>query len=299
MDGAMRSPRRSSVEVDGGSLAVHEWPGNGPDAVVAVHGITANHAAFHALAEALPDVRLIAPDLRGRGSSRALPGPYTLDQHAEDVLAVITAASAAPVTLVGHSMGAFVAVLAAARRPDLVRSLVLVDGGLPFPPGPGSEEERVQATLGPALARLDMTFSDREAYHDFWRTHPAFAGSWSDAIAAYADADLVGEGPDLRPGSNPEAIAVSARELLGHAGHASALRSLAEQPVTFIRAPRGLLDQPEALYSPDVVDAWRRELPGWRIVEADDANHYTVVMAPAGAALVARVVRDAPIPTAS
>lgn len=297
----MRAGLRSSVEVDGGALAVHDWPGRGEDAVVAVHGITANHAAFHALADALPDLRLIAPDLRGRGASRALPGAYTLDQHADDVVAVVEAASSAPVTLVGHSMGAFVAVLAAARRPDLIRSLVLVDGGLPFPPGSGSEEERVQATLGPALARLDMTFPDRPAYHDFWRSHPAFAGCWSEEIAAYADADLVGEGPRLRPGANPEAIGVSARELLGHAGHAAAVRSLAEQPVTFIRAPRGLLDQPEALYSPDVVDTWRHELPGWRIVEAGDANHYTVVMTPAGAALVARVVRDAPIlsPTAS
>ena len=84
----MRAGLRSSVEVDGGALAVHEWPGRGEDAVVAVHGITANHAAFHALADALPGVRLIAPDLRGRGASRALPGAYTLDQHAGDVLAV-------------------------------------------------------------------------------------------------------------------------------------------------------------------------------------------------------------------
>lgn len=291
----MRSGRLASVAVDGGSLAVQEWPGSEQDAVVAVHGITANHAAFHALADALPDVTLIAPDLRGRGASRTLPGPYTLDQHADDVLAVVAAASAAPVTLVGHSMGAFVAVLAAARRPDLVRSLVLVDGGLPLPLGRGTEEERVQATLGPALARLDLTFPDRAAYHDFWRAHPAFAHSWSDAIAAYADADLTGDAPRLRPGANPEAVGVSARELLEHAGHTAAVRSLAEQPVTFVRAPRGLLDQPEALYSPDVVDSWQRELPGWRVVEASDANHYTVVMAPAGAALVARVIRDAPI----
>ena len=85
----------------------------GPDdkpAVLAIHGITANHLSWALVADALPDVRLIAPDLRGRGRSSELPGPWGMSAHAEDVAAVIETLTGGPVPIVGHSMGAFVAV---------------------------------------------------------------------------------------------------------------------------------------------------------------------------------------------
>jgi pimeloyl-ACP methyl ester carboxylesterase len=58
------------VTVNGVGLAVHEWPGRGP-AVVAVHGLTANHTCWASLADALaPDVRLVA-------TARTWPGCST------------------------------------------------------------------------------------------------------------------------------------------------------------------------------------------------------------------------------
>ena len=104
--------------------------------VLAVHGITANHLAWQLVAEALPDLRIVAPDLRGRGRSSELPGPYGFDQHADDLAQLIDQLGLGPVPVVGHSMGGFVAMAVAHRHPDLISAVLLLDGGLPFVVGP-------------------------------------------------------------------------------------------------------------------------------------------------------------------
>src|SRR5205814_106953 len=72
------------VPVEGGTLRVLRF-GTGPRLAVAVHGISASGMSFGAVARHLPDGwSLAAPDLRGRGGSAGLPGPYGMDRHAED-----------------------------------------------------------------------------------------------------------------------------------------------------------------------------------------------------------------------
>ena len=137
---------RYRVAVPGGELSVGVGsreppsPGRVPTVCV-IHGITSNHLFFAGLVSALPGVRVIGPDLRGRADSRLLEGPYGMRAHADDVLAAIEAfAKDGPVTLVGHSMGGFVAMtlagMAADADPDAevadrFRGPVLIDGGLP------------------------------------------------------------------------------------------------------------------------------------------------------------------------
>ncbi|MET4095608.1 alpha/beta hydrolase [Arthrobacter sp. UYCu712] len=123
--------RTADIEVRGGTLHTAIWGPEDPHVptILAVHGVTASHKAWPYLAEAMPGVRIIAPDLRGRGRSNALPAPYGMPSHAEDLAAVLAALAAGPVVVVGHSMGAFAAVVLANLFPERVRSLVLVDGG--------------------------------------------------------------------------------------------------------------------------------------------------------------------------
>ncbi len=71
----------------------------------------------------------IAIDQRGWGRSGSLPGPYTLQQLADDALASISVAGIDDYVLVGHSMGGKVAQLVAATRPDGLRGIVLVGSG--------------------------------------------------------------------------------------------------------------------------------------------------------------------------
>ena len=131
-------PRYDSfaVEVDGGTLHVGRW-GTGRPVVVAAHGITGTHRAFRALAEQLgEEVTLLAPDLRGRGHSNRVGGPFSMAAHADDLVAVLDHVGVQRATIVGHSMGGFVAVVTAHRHPERVERLVLVDGGLPPELGP-------------------------------------------------------------------------------------------------------------------------------------------------------------------
>ena len=159
--------RIHDVPTGGGTLRVGEWGPDDPAAptVIAVHGITASHLAWAVIAGAMPQVRLIAPDLRGRGRSAGLPGPFGMARHAADLEAVIEALRLPPATLVGHSMGAFVAVVAASLHRHRFTGVLLIDGGLPLTiPAGISREDLLEATLGPAIRRLSMFFPDRASY---------------------------------------------------------------------------------------------------------------------------------------
>jgi lipase len=288
--------RVSDVPVEGGELRVGEW---GPEdsaalTVIAVHGITASHLAWAAIAQALPQVHLVAPDLRGRGRSAGLPGPFGMARHAADLQAVIEALELPRAILVGHSMGGFVAVVAAHLYPDRFSEVILIDGGLPLaiPAGVG-KEELLEVTLGPALARLSMTFPDRATYLEFWKEHPAFAdnlrGDLLEHLTDYASYDLTGTEPQLHPSTSLEAVRQDSMDQFGGAVVQAALKEL-RKPVCLLTAPRGLLNQSPGLYSPSEIERWSAELPALRIRQVPDVNHYTIVMSPAGASAVAREV---------
>ncbi|MBV8348395.1 MAG: alpha/beta hydrolase, partial [Mycolicibacterium sp.] len=204
--------RLLDIPVDGGNLRVLQW-GTGRRVAVGVHGITASAMSWQAVARQMPpDWTLAAPDLRGRGHSAHLPGPYGLERHAADVTAVLRYFGGRPV-LAGQSMGGFVALLAYDAHPNLVRRLVLVDGGLPllFPDGI-DPEAAIETSLAPALARLQQTFSDVEAYPDFWRPHPALADDWSGDLQAYFRYDLTGEPGGLRSRVVQDAVRTDNRD---------------------------------------------------------------------------------------
>jgi lipase len=291
VDSTVSSSYRSiGVAVDGGLLYGGEWNPSGATTVVAVHGITANHRNFGLLAEALPRHRLLAPDLRGRGASRTLPGPWGIDRHAEDVAGLITALAEGPVVLIGHSMGGFVAAALVRRFPDLVSSLVLVDGGLPFPRPVGIDVDRaIEQTLGPALQRLQQTFPSREAYRRFWQAHPALQESWSDAVADYVDYDLVGDPPELRSSVSLQAVRQDFRDQYQGPDTADVLRGFSG-PARLLVVSRGLLDQPPGLYPEEELARWRSRLPSLNIDEVPQLNHYTIMLHPSGAARVAASV---------
>ncbi|VDC26042.1 alpha/beta fold hydrolase [Pseudogemmobacter humi] len=99
-------------------------PGARP--LLALHCALAHGGAWAPLAGALPGVELIAPDLPGHGDSAAMPEGADFHELTTGVAAEL-AARQAPVDLIGHSFGATVALRLALERPELVRSLTLVE----------------------------------------------------------------------------------------------------------------------------------------------------------------------------
>jgi pimeloyl-ACP methyl ester carboxylesterase len=284
---------RFDIPVDGGTLALFRL-GTGPgtaEPVVAVHGITANSHAWLAVDRALAGrAALLAVDLRGRGASSALPGPYGMAAYARDLLAVLDACGLQRAVLVGHSLGAYAVARCAADHPERVRAVVLIDGGLTGPEIENVDPEPfLAAFLGPALARLDLTFADREAYHAWWRAHPAFAqADVTDAdLFAYADHDLDGSAPELRSTVAKEAVRADAHELfeMGKPAHRLAV------PVEMLRAPRGLQNDPTPMIAPELAADWANHAPEQRrVTEVPDVNHYTIVMGQSGAGAVAQAI---------
>ncbi|MEV0576559.1 alpha/beta fold hydrolase [Streptomyces sp. NPDC050392] len=278
------------VPVSGGTLAALRWPAADPEApvVVALHGITANGLSWGAVARQLAGrVTLIAPDLRGRAASSALPGPYGIAAHADDVAALTEALGLGRVVLAGHSMGAFVAALAAVRHPDRFGPLLLVDGGVGFPaPTHLTPDELLTAVIGPAMDRLSMTFADRAAYRSFWQAHPAFAGdAWSDEVDAYIQRDLAGEEPALRSSCRIEAIRTDGVGLFDEEVLTAVRRLPAE--ATLLWAARGLMDEEQGLYDESRLAA--ADLDGTRVepVAVKNVNHYTVLTGERGGREVA------------
>jgi pimeloyl-ACP methyl ester carboxylesterase len=281
------------VDVAGGKLAAFRVGPSRPGAppVIAVHGITANSRAWGPTARALGDrATVIAHDLRGRGASNGLPGPYGVAVHAADILAVLDHLGLARAVLVGHSLGAYVVARFAADHPDRVQSAVLVDGGLTIP---GSEDVDPQkfadAFLGPAIARLRLTFPSRQAYYDWWRQHPALASSdvLDEDLAAYADHDLVGTEPELRSSVAEPAVRADAGELAEFGEPAHRLTVVAR----LLCAPRGLLNDPNPMQPLPLAQAWAAEDPPRRQVTlVPGVNHYTITLGAPGAAAVADAI---------
>ncbi|MGZ2360653.1 alpha/beta fold hydrolase [Streptomyces sp. 372A] len=277
------------VPVRGGSLAALRWPAADPEApvVVALHGITSNALSWAAVARLLAGrATLVAPDLRGRAGSAHLPGPYGIAAHTDDIAALTEALGRDRVVLAGHSMGAFVAALAAVRHPDRFGPLLLVDGGVGFPaPTHLTPDELMTAVIGPAMDRLSMTFPDRAAYRAFWQAHPAFAGAWSEEVDAYIQRDLTGEEPELRSSCRIEVIRTDGVGLFDEEV-LSAVRKLPAD-ATLLWAARGLMDEEQGLYDEGRLAA--AGLDGTRVepVAVKDVNHYTVLTGDRGAREVA------------
>lgn len=282
------------IEVEGGTLACAHWPGDGPPLVL-VHGISASHMAWSQVVESLPAGRfdVYAPDLRGRGASNALPGPYGLARHVEDLCALVDqCAGGGPVVYAGHSMGAYIGVVFGATRPDYLERIVLVDGGLALPlPDGVTPEALLEKVLGPALARLSREFESRAAYQAFWHEHPSFqdAADWNPHTEAYFDYDLVGEPPHLK--SRVLEAAVRADGLDPMRPEMVTMIDRVERPMLMLTAVRGLLNQPEPLMPVAAVEAKVAALPNLAWQEIAGTNHYTITLG-SGAAATARAIAD-------
>ena len=270
---------RFEVPVAGGALYVAR---GGPAAtaadcvVLAAHGVTATLMTWRSVARELDErVCLLAPDLRGRGRSAGLPGPYGMAAHVADLVAVLDYVEAPAAILVGHSMGAYLAERLAAEQPERVAGLVLLDAGLPFPDVDDAEKVLDAAASG-AVMRLGITFPSVDDYVRGWRAHPAFARAWNEDVEAYARYDLVEDGGVSRSAASAPAVGTDTSEMVRDSATRTALDRV-RAPVQLLRAERGLFDA-DPMIPADALREFAAAYPDVRVEEVADVNHYTLVM---------------------
>jgi pimeloyl-ACP methyl ester carboxylesterase len=260
------------VSVGSVSLAVAEWPGpaKGP-AIVCVHGLTANHTCWASVADVLsPAHRLIAYDLRGRGESDKPDKGYSLAVHGDDLEGLLDHFGLKKAVLIGHSLGAHIAVRFAATRPQRVAKLVLVDGGLDV-------RHEVIESLRPAINRLGVEFPSLELFMGFVRALPMFEGRWNDYLERYFRYDV----EELPAGTVrakaarlaiEEEIANLERERLWVYHHQ------VKAPTLIFRAPDGLLTPTDCLMTQEEAEAMAHAIPRSKLVVVPGTNHYTVLL---------------------
>jgi pimeloyl-ACP methyl ester carboxylesterase len=115
------------IRCNGVELAVED-SGEGGATVLFSHGLLYSLRMWDAQIAALRSrFRCVAYDHRGQGESESAAAGLDMDTLADDAVALIESLRIGPVHFIGMSMGGFVAMRVAAHRPELVRSLVLVD----------------------------------------------------------------------------------------------------------------------------------------------------------------------------
>jgi pimeloyl-ACP methyl ester carboxylesterase len=164
-------------ELVGNGATIHvRWGGSGP-AVVLLHGYGETGDMWAPLAVDLArDHTVIVPDLRGLGLSSKPHGGFDKKTQAEDVEGVMKALNVAQADVVAHDIGNMVAFQFAARHPDRVRRLVLIDAPVP---GVGPWEEILKNPLlwhfrfgGPDMERL-VAGRERIYLDRFWNEFSA------------------------------------------------------------------------------------------------------------------------------
>lgn len=255
--------------------------GEGPEPVLALHGITAQHRTFNATARYLeyPD-GMVALDLRGRGDSdKPPPGSYGLDRHAQDVVRTLDHLGIERGVLVGHSMGAFVALHTALLYFDRVGGLVLLDGGWPRPEEEPDEEESAAIAEGleRAYRRLDMVFETPNDYLDFW--FPGQNLTLEDLppdLADYYLYDLEKVDGGYTPKASREAAEEDGDSVSTEGPTAAALRGIG-CPAALVRAEEGFFPGSRPLISDETHDVMAGVLDLRLEHRLQGANHYTMM----------------------
>lgn len=125
----MLAARSHFVSSNGIRLHVLEWGAQTEPPVLLIHGSCA-HAHWWAFVAATLAARhrVLAVDLRGHGDSDwSDPPDYSIDTHARDIIALVTALDLKDLRVVGHSLGGLVTIASAAALAPRLSALAIID----------------------------------------------------------------------------------------------------------------------------------------------------------------------------
>lgn len=159
-----------SARTNGITTHYEDSGGAGP-VVVLIHGHSVDLRMWPAQVAALKEAgyRAVRYDVRGHGFSSAPAGGYTWSAYSRDLLSLLKALEVRTAHLVGFSMGGGIALHTALDRPDLVRSLTMIDAAVPGFAYSEDFAQRVEELVDAVRAEGWRVPAER-----LWLTHPMF-----------------------------------------------------------------------------------------------------------------------------
>ncbi len=228
-------------------------------AVVFLHAFPLNRQMWVAQRDALRGrARTLAVDFRGFGESDPSPGPYSLEDLADDVLGLARGLGIDRAVVVGLSMGGYVAFRLVARAPEFVQGLLLADTR--------AEPDATEARAG------RLALAERAQREGLASLQQFLQGLVSPTTRA----------------SRPE-VADRLRELVGAPAPealAGALRALADRPdsrplLATITVPTlVLVGEEDGLTTPESARVIAGGIPGARLVVLPQAGHLSNLETP-------------------
>lgn len=270
----MTEPSIKMTRGDGVALGVAVWEGKGKE-ILCIHGLSANGRCWDIIASSLiMDLRVIAVDLRGRGRSDKPAAGYSIDVHVRDLCALMNDMKLSRPIVMGHSLGAYIALVLAARHPDLVDSIILVDGGGMLNQ---VQTEQFQNAIKPALDRLTQVFPSFEDYIAPMKMAPFFQ-PWTQTLENYFRNDVKEVAGGIASLVAAETIIEEALNLQQTDFHE--FYPLVKCDALILRATNGILGPADLLLPDYSVEEMLRSLSSVRCIDIPGANHYSIVFQP-------------------
>jgi pimeloyl-ACP methyl ester carboxylesterase len=241
------------TSADGVHIEYHVY-GTGEPAVILVHGWACDGNYWSAQLEALKaKYTTVTVDLAGHGASGRNRSDWSVGNFGEDVAAVARQLQNARIVLVGHSMGAPVALEASRRIGDRVAGIIALDS-LKTIGQPPMSEQQIQLQLKP--------FRENFIAH----TREFVTGSFFTPDANPAFVQKVAYDMSLEP----QDVAIASMESLSRMDFAKVLPDV-HAPVVAINSDSGP-PADEALI--------RKSLPGFRAITVEHTGHFLMMEAP-------------------
>jgi len=188
------------VDLDGVSIQYTEWNPAAPRVLLLIHGINVQGHTWDPIASAFAsEYRVLCPDLRGHGGSSWTQSGYRVTDFAGDIAVLLDRLGIRQAAVVGHSLGARVAIALSAAWSGKTTHLVLSDAGPEMRTG-GLQQAGRMATA--RLERRGFNTHD-EALAFYTEAHPEWQPvfrelharhqlrrNWADKLVERADPDL-------------------------------------------------------------------------------------------------------------
>jgi pimeloyl-ACP methyl ester carboxylesterase len=262
------------VELNGTTLHYGTWGTySGPDrTAILVHGLTANHLTWSALGPALAarGWYAVGVDLRGRGLSGKPAHGYGIPFHVNDLLSLSDALGLPSAHIVGHSLGAQIALYMAALFPTRVGKVVLVDAG-------GKVPEDALQTVNASVQRVGTIYPSVQAFVEQQRSASIY--QWNDFWEKYYRYDIQSL-PDGTATSRMPKFALEQEVTTNFFTRTEALLGYVRAPTLILRATVGTITPERGFILPrEEAERMAREIANSRVVEVAGTNHYTIILA--------------------